>query len=103
MPLDRSISLLGGFSMYCPWLRSLALLLVLPLLLGVAPTAAQEATPGASGAEITTEAVAQVELPATAIPPLPAIFDVWLWSLSPGQEITFEAGDSPPSIAADVV
>jgi mannose-6-phosphate isomerase-like protein (cupin superfamily) len=87
-----------------PWLRSFALLLVLPLLLGGAtPTLAQEATPGSSGAEFTTEALAQVQLPATANPALPAAFDVWLWGLIPGEELRFETGDAPPSIAADVV
>ena len=85
------------------WLRSFALLLVLPLLFGAAPTMAQEATPGSSTAEITTEVLAQVQIPATANPPLPAVFDTWVWSLIPGEELRFETGDAPPSIAVDVV
>jgi mannose-6-phosphate isomerase-like protein (cupin superfamily) len=90
--------------MYRPWLRFFALILVLPLLLGgVAPTLAQEATPVSTSAEITTEELATVQLPATANPPLPARLDVWLWGLTPGEELRFETGDAPPSIAADVV
>ena len=86
-----------------PGLRSFTLLVVLPLVLGVAPAVAQEATPGPSSAQITTEPLAQVPFPATANPPLPAVFDAWIWSLLPGQELQFATGDSPPSIAADVV
>jgi hypothetical protein len=87
-----------------PWLWSFSLLLVLPLVLGgVAPTLAQEATPVLSSTEITTEVLAQVQLPAHANPPLPAVFDVWLWSLIPNEELRFETDASPPSIAADVV
>ena len=86
-----------------PWLWSFALL-VLPLLLGgVAPTFAQEATPAVSRTEITIEALAQVRLPAEANPPLPARFDVWVWSLIPNEELRFATGEAPPSIAADVV
>src|SRR4051794_16823313 len=47
--------------------------------------------------------VAQLRLPAAAIPPPPAIVDVWVWSLSPGQDRAFATGDSPLSIAAEVV
>jgi hypothetical protein len=86
------------------WLRPFALLLALPLLLGsIAPTVAQEATPGSSTTEITTEALATVHLPADANPPLPAVFDTWVWSLIPGEELRFETGEAPPSIAVDVV
>jgi mannose-6-phosphate isomerase-like protein (cupin superfamily) len=67
------------------------------------PTGSVRATPVAPGAEITTEALATIRLPASAIPPPPAIVDVWLATLSPGQEIGFETGASPPSIVADVV
>jgi hypothetical protein len=66
-------------------------------------TSAQVATPVSPDAEITTEAVTTVQLPADAIPPLPAVFDVWQWRLIPGQELRFEAEELPPSIAADVV
>lgn len=61
------------------------------------------ATPISPGTEFTTEALATVRLPADANPPLPAVFDVWLWSLIPGEELRFETGDAPPSIAVDVV
>jgi mannose-6-phosphate isomerase-like protein (cupin superfamily) len=61
------------------------------------------ATPVAPDAGITTETMATIRLPAAAIPPPPAIVDVWLATLAPGQEIGFETGASPPSIVADVV
>jgi hypothetical protein len=65
--------------MYHPRLRSFALLVVLPILLGgVAPVFAQEATPASPSDEIIIETVARVRLPAIAIPPPPAIVDVWL-------------------------
>jgi hypothetical protein len=90
--------------MFRPWLRSFALLVIVPMLVGsVAPVVAQEATPVSPRAEITTEALATVRLPATAIPSLPAVFDVWLWRLIPGQEIRVATNELPPSIAADVV
>ena len=94
--------------------RALVVLLTITTLLGVhvtgraqnaspLPTTAAMGTPVSPGAEITTEEVARVSLPAAAIPPPPAIVDVWLWSLSPGQEMAFAAGELPTSIAADVV
>ncbi len=87
-----------------PRLRSLALLVVLPILLGgVAPVFAQEATPASPSDEIIIETVARVRLPASAIPPPPAIVDVWLWSLIPNEELRFATEELPPSIAADVV
>jgi hypothetical protein len=52
---------------------------------------------------MTPEELETVRLPAAAIPPLPAIFDVWLWSLQPVEELSFAAGQAPASIAADVV
>jgi hypothetical protein len=64
---------------------------------------AQEATPASASAEITTEALATVDLPADATPPLPAGFDVWVWRLFPREELRYEAGEAPPSIAVDVV
>jgi hypothetical protein len=67
------------------------------------PTGAAVATPMSPSADITTETLAEIRLPAAVIPPSPAIFDVWLATLSPGQEIGFEAGASPPSIVVDVV
>src|SRR4051812_48416647 len=67
------------------------------------PTVAVMATPVSPRAEITTEAVARIALPAAAIPAPPAMIDVWLWTLSPGQEMAVAAGELPPSIAADVV
>jgi hypothetical protein len=67
------------------------------------PTGSVRATPVAPGAGITTEALATIRFPAAAIPPPPAIVDVWLATLAPGQEIGFETGASPPSIVADVV
>lgn len=48
------------------------------------------------------EEMATVRLPAAAIPSLPAIVDVWLWSLQPDEELAFAAGQAP-SIALDVV
>ena len=82
--------------------------LIVGLLLSVSPltdgsTGAQEATPVSPGGEITTEAVKTVQLPAGAVPTLPAIFDAWVWSLIPGEELRFGAEQAPPSIAADVV
>jgi len=61
------------------------------------------ATPISPGAEIPTELLASIRLPAAAIPPPPAIVDVWLWSVRPNEAIAFATGDAPPSIAADVV
>ena len=84
--------------------RALVVLLTITTLLGVPVTGhAQEATPVSPGAAITTEEVARISLPAAAIPSPPAMVDVWMWSLSPGQEIAFAAGELPPSIAADVL
>ena len=94
--------------------RTFATLLALTMLIGVPLTShAQDAnpfpakdavaTPVSPSAEITTETLATIRLPAAAIPPPPAIVDVWLATLSPGQEIGFPAGASPPSIVADVV
>ena len=80
-----------------------ALLLTLLLVRVPLTSQAQEATPVSPDAQITTEVVATLQLPATANPPLPALFDVWLWRLTPGEELRFATGDSPPSIAADVV
>jgi hypothetical protein len=67
------------------------------------PTGAEIATPVSSSAGITSETLAEIKLPAASIPPPPAIVDVWLATLAPGQEIGFETGASPPSIVADVV
>ena len=67
------------------------------------PPGAPIATPVSPDVEIPTEALATISLPAAAIPLPPAIVDVWLWSLSPGEELTFATGEAPPSIAADVV
>jgi mannose-6-phosphate isomerase-like protein (cupin superfamily) len=94
--------------------HTFATLFVLTMLTGVPLTShAQDwnplpagdamATPVSPGAEITTETLATIRLPAAAIPPPPAIIDVWLATLSPGQEIGFAAGASPPSILVDVV
>ncbi len=47
--------------------------------------------------------MATIRLPAAAIPPPPAIVDVWLATLAPGQELGFATGASPPSIVVDVV
>lgn len=67
------------------------------------PVGAAMATPVSPSTVLTTEVLATVRLPTAAIPPPPAIFDVWLWSLRPDAELTFATGDAPPSIAADVV
>jgi hypothetical protein len=94
--------------------RTFATLLALPMLISAPLTShAQDAnpfpardamaTPVSPSAEITTETLATIRLPAAAIPPPPAIVDVWLATLSPGQEIGFAAGASPPSIVVDVV
>ena len=93
---------------------TLALLLTLTLLMSVPLTShAQDAspipagrgtaTPVATRAAITTEPLATIRLPAAAIPPPPAIVDVWLATLAPGQELGFATGASPPSIVVDVV
>jgi mannose-6-phosphate isomerase-like protein (cupin superfamily) len=95
---------------------TLAMLLALTMLLNMSappslraqdaspiPTGSGSATPVAPGAEIATEALATIRLPASVIPPSPAIVDVWLATLSPGQELGFATGASPPSIVADVV
>jgi hypothetical protein len=67
------------------------------------PTLSGRATPVAPGVEIATETLTTIRLPASLIPPSPAIVDVWLATLSPGQELGFAAGASPPSIVVDVV
>jgi mannose-6-phosphate isomerase-like protein (cupin superfamily) len=67
------------------------------------PTSSVRATPVTPGAGITTEALATIRLPAATIPPPPAIVDVWLATLRPGEELGFATGASPPSIVADVV
>ena len=67
------------------------------------PTERGRATPVAPGAEIATEVLATIRLPASVIPPSPAIVDVWLATLSPGQELGFASGASPPSVVVDVV
>jgi hypothetical protein len=93
------------------WRRRFTLLVVVSLLLGVvvsllrrvAPAVAHATTPASPRVAITTETVATISLPAAAIPPPPAIVDVWVWRLSPGEEHAFATGDSPPSIAVDVV
>ncbi len=93
---------------------TLALLLTLATLMSVPPissaqdaspvsTRTSPATPISPGAGITAETLATIQLPVPAIPPSPAIVDVWLATLSPGQEIGFATGASPPSIVADVV
>jgi hypothetical protein len=95
---------------------ALALLLTLTMLLMLSvppssraqdaspiPAASGRATPVAPGAEIATEVLAAIRLPASVIPPSPAIVDVWLATLSPGQELGFATGASPPSVVADVV
>jgi hypothetical protein len=66
-------------------------------------TETSQATPASSSGAIMTEAVARIALPAAAIPLPPAMVDVWLWTLIPGQEIAFAAGELPPSVAADVL
>lgn len=94
--------------------RTFATLLALAMLIGVPLTShAQDATPFPAKdamatpvslrADIATETLATIRLPAATIPSPPAIVDVWLATLSPGQEIGFEAGASPPSIVVDVV
>jgi mannose-6-phosphate isomerase-like protein (cupin superfamily) len=93
---------------------TLALLLTLTLLMSVplashaqdarpTPTGRGRATPVATRAAITTQPLATIRLPAAAIPPSPAIVDVWLATLTPGQELGFATGASPPSIVVDVV
>jgi hypothetical protein len=67
------------------------------------PTRAEVASPISSSTDITTEVLAELRLPAASIPQGPAIVDVWLATLEPGQEIAFATGASPPSIVADVV
>ena len=49
------------------------------------PTGAEIATPTSPSTDITTETLAEIRLPVAAIPPSPAIVDVWLATLSPGQ------------------
>jgi hypothetical protein len=94
--------------------RALATLLALMLLISVPrashaqdatpfPAGDAMATPVSPGAEITTEVLATIRLPAATVPPPPAIVDVWLATLMPGQELGFATGASPPSIVADVV
>jgi hypothetical protein len=41
------------------------------------------ASPIASSAAITTEVLAEIRVPAAALPPSPAIVDVWLATLGP--------------------
>jgi mannose-6-phosphate isomerase-like protein (cupin superfamily) len=90
------------------------LLFTLALLMSVAltsrarqaspmPTGAAIVTPLSPSTDLTTETLTQITLPAAAIPPSPAIVDVWLATLRPGEELGFETGASPPSIVADVV
>ena len=67
------------------------------------PTGAEMATLISPSTDITSETLAEIRLPAAAIPPVPAIVDVWVATLNSGQEIGFAAGASPPSIVADVV
>ncbi len=67
------------------------------------PTGAEAPTPTAPGIGITTESLAVVRLPAAAVPPPPAIVDVWLATLAPGEALAFGTGASPPSIVADVI
>ena len=93
---------------------TLAMLLTLTMLMsaplasraqdpGPITTRSGRATPVSPSAEITTETLATIRLPASTIPPPPAIVDVWLATLGPGQELGFASGASPPSIVADVV
>ena len=92
---------------------AVVLLFILLLMRGPLTSEAQEASPIPTGAAVapsvspstavTTETLAEIRLPPAVIPPSPAIVDVWLATLSPGQEIGFEAGASPPSIVVDVV
>ena len=67
------------------------------------PAAAKAATPTSSSTAITTETLAEITLPAASLPPSPAVVDVWLATLRPGEQLGFETGASPPSIVADVV
>ena len=67
------------------------------------PAGTAIASPIASSTAITTEVLAEIRLPAAALPPSPAIVDVWLATLAPGQALAFATGASPPSIVADVV
>ena len=67
------------------------------------PAGRGTAPPVATSAAITTQPLATIRLPAAAIPPSPAIVDVWLATLAPGQELGFATGASPPSIVVDVV
>ena len=93
---------------------TLAMVFILAMLMGVPPisraqdaspipTETVKATPVVPSAEIATEALATIRLPAATIPSPPAIVDVWLATLSPGQQLGFPTGASPPSIVADVV
>ena len=66
-------------------------------------TSRVRATPVSPTAETTMEELATIRLPAATIPPSPAIVDVWLATLRPGEELGFATGASPPSIVADVV
>ena len=47
------------------------------------PTGPEIATPTSPSTDITTEILAEIRLPVAAIPPSPAIVDVWLATLSP--------------------
>ncbi len=67
------------------------------------PTEAELALPVSPSTDISTETLAEIGLPAAAVPPSPAIVDAWLATLRPGEELAFETGASPPSILADVV
>jgi len=93
---------------------AVGVLFLLTLLMGVPltsraqeaspiPTGTAIASPIASSAAITTETLAEIRLPAATLPPSPAIVDVWLATLAPGQALAFASGASPPSIVADVV
>ena len=80
-----------------------ALCIITLLMSGPLTSRAQEASPISPSTDITTEVLAEIRLPAATIPPAPAIVDVWLATLGPGQEIAFATGASPPSIVADVI
>jgi hypothetical protein len=67
------------------------------------PAGTPIASPIASSTAITTETLAEIRLPAAALPPSPAIVDVWLATLGPGQALAFPTDASPPSIVVDVV
>jgi hypothetical protein len=93
---------------------AVVVLFLLPLLMRVpltsraqearpSPTGAAIATPVSPSAGVTTEVLAEIRFPAAAVPASPAIVDVWLATLAPGEAIAFETGASPPSIVADVV